>query len=348
MREIGSEFSCVFSQPEAAVQLPDWLPLQHSHAFVFSGRTAIETVLSDIGDGAKTALLPSYCCASMIEPFLAAGIRVDFYRVDMANGTLYVDIPNLESYHIFLWCNYFGFRHAFPEARLEDFQQKGGVVVEDITHSLLSRQQFHHQSDYLVASLRKWGPLLSGGFCCKKAGFLSYVPTEKPAADFLSVKQKAMEQKEAYLKKKIPAQKELFLHDFAESNHWLGQHYSGLAMDDLSLRLLGFWDAEKMRQQRIQNAKRIYSAILSSASVAPLFDEGYMDCPLFVPILVQPDARSALRQALTEQEIYCPIHWPQPNTDCQSSLYSTELSLICDQRYSIEDMDRMTQIMQRM
>lgn len=348
MREIGSEFSLAFSKAALSIRHPDWLPLQYSHAFVFSGRTATETILADIGDAAKTALLPSYCCASMIEPFLAAGIRVDFYQVDILGGKLSIDIPNLDNYHIFLWCNYFGFRHVFPEARLEEFQQKGGIVIEDITHSLLSRQQFHPQSNYLVASLRKWGPLLCGGFCCKKTGTLSHVPTQKPPVGFLSLKQSAMARKETYLAKNDPAQKILFLQEFAESNRWLGQHFSGLSMDDLSLQLLGSWDTEKMRQQRIQNAQSIYRALSNLDSVVPLFDEVSMDCPLFVPILVQPHKRSALRQALTEQNIYCPIHWPQASADCQSSLYATELSLICDQRYSTDDMDCITQLMQRM
>ena len=67
-----------------------------------------------------------------------------------------------------------------------------------------------------------------------------------------------------------------------------------------------------------------------------------MDCPLFVPIITKK--RNEIRQFLTDNKIYCPVHWPKP-AGCESNLYDTELSLICDQRYSEEDMKRLVEVL---
>ena len=69
----------------------NWLPTGSDNTFVFSGRTAIETVLRDIGNQAQKALLPSYCCESMIEPFYKTGIEVAFYPVDRKANLIIID-----------------------------------------------------------------------------------------------------------------------------------------------------------------------------------------------------------------------------------------------------------------
>ena len=64
------------------------------------------------------------------------------------------------------------------------------------------------------------------------------------------------------------------------------------------------------------------------------------DAPLFVPILVSAKKRENLRKYLIEKNIYCPIHWPKTSLQIMhSDLYDKEISLICDQRYTVSDMD---------
>ena len=64
------------------------------------------------------------------------------------------------------------------------------------------------------------------------------------------------------------------------------------------------------------------------------------DCPLYVPILVSNGRRDELKQYLIDSNIYCPNHWNNKEIDLRSSndIYDQELSLICDQRYGINDM----------
>ena len=315
-KEIGSEFHSIPFEDGRGLTLP------RRGSLVFSGKTAIEAVLKRMPD-ASTALLPSYCCDSMIVPFRDAGIEVCFYDVIWDQG-LKIDIK--DSADILLWCNYFGYRNEMPQFE--------GVIIEDITHSLLSKSPSHNRSDYLVASLRKWEPVNCGGFCSVVADYPS------PPDEFISLKNSAMELKAKYLSDHDEEKKPQFLSMFARSNHWLAEHYSGLSIDQWSREYLDHVDIEGQRRKRRKNAKTIYEGLKGKVSF--LFPEVDMDCPLFVPVLL-PD-RDEIRKYLIKNEIYCPVHWPRPE-GCESNIYDSELSLICDQRYGAEDMERMVSVL---
>ena len=66
------------------------------------------------------------------------------------------------------------------------------------------------------------------------------------------------------------------------------------------------------------------------------------ECPLFVPICVE-DGRDNVRNYLIQSNIYLPAHWPISDLHSlnikSSYLYRTELSCVCDQRYSVSDME---------
>lgn len=317
MREIGSEFHRVAPDSGHGLIFP------RQGSMVFSGRTAIEAVLQHLPD-AHTALLPSYCCDSMIVPFKAAGINVKFYMVEWDNK-LKIEVE--ESADIILWCNYFGFKNRMPEF--------DGVIIEDITHSFLSESSCHSRSDYLVASLRKWEPVNCGGYCSVK------VNGKEPSEEFIEEKAKAMELKSQYLEEPQIKKKERFLQMFGNSNRWLAEHYTGLRIDSYSRKYLESVNIEEQRKIRRQNATVLYEGL--KGKVQFMFPIEDMDCPLFVPILL-PN-RDKVRTHLTKNGIYCPIHWPEPE-GCESNIYSQELSLICDQRYGIYDMERIVSVLQ--
>jgi len=332
--EIGSEFHSIPTEQGCGLTYP--IP----GTLAFSGRTAIETVLLNLPK-AKKALLPSYCCDSMLEPFRRAGIDVGFYPVEFEDG-LIAYISEFEDANILLWCNYFGFHTPMPD--LTDYVGCGGVIIEDVTHSLLSDRVYHPQSHYLVASLRKWEPIACGGYCAAISGELKHIPTELPCSGFLESKRAAMEMKAAYLTDGDEEKKSRYLPMFSESNTWLAENYSRLSIDPCSQKYLAHIDMEKQKSIRRRNAELLYSGLTNT--VRFLFPLEDMDCPLFVPIIL-PEKRDALRKELTANQIYCPIHWPHPNANCYSNLYDSELSLICDQRYTVEDMQRIVRVIRR-
>lgn len=315
MREIGSEFHSV------DIGIGQGITFPREGTLVFSGRTAIEAVLNKLHN-VKTAVLPSYCCDSMIEPFRRAGIQVNFYNVNCVNG-MSIDAPHKAD--VLLWCNYFGFRSVMP--------QFDGVIIEDITHSFFSDVPCHQRSDFLVASLRKWEPIYCGGYCSVE------IDGKIPPDEFITLKSAAMELKTEYLEKPQAEKKERFLKMFSESNHWLAENYSGSIIDSFSRDYIERVDVEGQRKIRRDNARVLYERLKNKVQfMFPIED---MDCPLFVPIIL-PN-RNEVRTHLTKNEIYCPVHWPKPE-GAESNIYDKELSLICDQRYGIEDMKRIVSV----
>lgn len=335
MREIGSEFHITVFEKKHGLKQPV------KGAFVFSGRTAIEAVLKEI-PRAKNALLPSYCCASMIRPFHDAGINVSYYPVIYDRG-LRTELEISRDTDVILWCNYFGFCNDMPD--LADFIAHGGTIIEDITHSLYSDHSYHEQSQYLVASVRKWEPIICGGYYASRKGTIAEPPAKKPPLEFLKPKITAMQMKARYLDDDSAVNKNTYLQLFSQSNHWMAENYSGLTIDAYSEKFLLNADVKAHAKARRQNAKALYKALDGYVGIRFLFELSQMDCPLFVPILLEPEKRNAVRKKLVENQIFCPIHWPKPNEDCKSNLYDLELSLICDQRYNEEDMLRMASVL---
>lgn len=340
--EIGSEFYRCDENPGQGLE---WSKDLDKDAFVFSGRTAIELAIKSIlkKKTVRKALLPSYCCDSMIQPFRDRDITVSFYDINYFDERLDIDLKITKEVDVIVWCNYFGFTVPMPS--LLDFKNRGGIVIEDITHSLLSKIPYHGQSDYLVASLRKWGQMICGGYCAALNGELLQTDYPSPPSSFIKAKKEAMEMKRDYLFGNGSIQKAEFLSNYHRSNEWLANHYHGLSIDEESRQYILNADLEEHRKIRRVNAHVLYEGISGCTNIKPLFSEDRMDCPLFFPIIVKDGNRNAIHQRLINNNVYCPIHWPRPSDECASNLYNEELSLICDQRYTESDMKRILSVL---
>lgn len=341
--EIGSEFEWDYNNSKTTGtnnfdQNKEWI-------YTFSGRTAIETVLRNI-TSKKKALLPEYCCDSILVPFRHLGVDYNFYSVKLNDEGIFIKIneESLFASDILYLVNYFGFKIDFPEDLINRFRQAGGIVIEDITHSLFSNRPYHYCSDWVLASLRKWGALLDGGFCWCIKETPEIKPSLMPSDNFIEKKRKAMLLKEKYIKTGV-GEKQDFLSLYAETNHELSEYYSNTAISVESLKIFRRWNIDKIRKQRVKNAVCLYSELKDLVGIKPLFKENKIQCPLFVPIIVKSEKRDLIRKKLIENNIYCPIHWPIPKDRPKSRLYDVEISLICDQRYNEGDMKRIGKIL---
>lgn len=340
MNEIGSEFEAL--RNDNCNNFPK-INGKYNFSFVFSGRTAIELVLLN-EPNIRRVLLPSYCCYSMIEPFEKRNIEISFYNVYYEDG-LVIDLEIDKNVDCILWCNYFGFNMHMPN--LEDFINDGGIIIEDITHSFLSDENSNIQSHYLVASLRKWTSVLSGGYVASRKKNLDTDNFKNPSKIFLDEKKLAMTMKADYISRARDINKNEFLRIFAKTNEWIRDNYSKVNIDQYSERYLISANYDRYREVRRSNARLLYDELSDCGDIQFLFPLEKMDCPLFVPIILDNRDRNDLRKELIKNHIYCPIHWPKPELNCNSNLYDLELSLVCDQRYGYKDMKRMAEVIKR-
>src|SRR5699024_1400496 len=81
--EVGSHFEFDHNIVEANRERVEWLPTGDGASFTFSGRSAIELAVNDImlEQELRTVYMPSYCCKSMVDPFINNNIEVIFYEV---------------------------------------------------------------------------------------------------------------------------------------------------------------------------------------------------------------------------------------------------------------------------
>lgn len=327
MREIGSEF---------------WnVPITQQHNFLFpestqwflSGRSALQAIIKELSN-CHTVAMPSWCCDSMIKPFVDAGYEILFYPVYFDKG-LVQDI-SYKADVLFL-IDYFGY-----STLKQDLSFYHGVVIRDITHSVFSKT--YTDANYYYGSLRKWCGISSGGYAWTKDGH-SLDDEVSVNLKYVALRKKAMHLKKCYIAESIGdngqnAADKGYLKLFGEAEEILDNVgiVAGDERDVLSARHL---DVDFIKKRRRFNAEVLREAF-SDFLVFPKMSD--LDCPLFVPILVPYGKRDELKRYLISKGIYCPVHWSISNfhklDDRTRYLYENELSLVCDQRYDAIDMER--------
>ena len=333
-KEIGSEFWLDDDLPQA-ISARDGI-------YVLSGRTAIDLILQDILASSKVrnVYMPAWCCDSMVAPFFAHGIEVRFYDVEYREGRLVCYTKFIDNTDILYLTNYFGYENTIDIEIVKQFKAKGAVILYDRTHSyLMDNDPYLVLADYSFTSIRKWMGVIGG------AEVEGVQDVALKLCPYLAPKEKAMRMKQAYLAGDDTIDKQEFLKLYGAFGHHLAEDYRDYAMDDLSYAIYKATDIEAMKAQRRANAQYLYEH-LNLQFLSPLTPNA---CPLFVPVLFpSKEERDRVRKRLIEAEIYCPIHWPKPAqipTEFEvNKIYDTELSLICDQRYTTDDMSRIVAV----
>ena len=326
-KEIGSEF---WLEREPAA-------LSHNRdgCYVLSGRTAIDLIIQDVAKRrpVRKVYMPAWGCDSMLAPFLAHGTQVRFYDIGHTDFTDYTDI--------FYVTNYFGYENTLPIETVKKFKANGAIILYDRTHSfLMENDPYLELADYSFASIRKWMGVI-GGAVVKGVKVCQLKP-----CSYLECKGKAMRMKKAFIEGDTSIDKQAFLNLYGEFGHHLAEDYQNYEMDDLSYALYKTEDFAAMRHKRRANAKYLHEHLKGVRFLGELTDNSV---PLFVPVFFDTtEQRNAVRKKLIEAQIYCPIHWPKPAQIpadfAVNKIYDTELSLICDQRYTTEDMARIVAI----
>lgn len=332
-KEIGSEF---WSVPVCKTKNNIFC---NNVKWFISGTSALEYILENIKKSKKifTVAIPSWCCNCMIIPFLKNGLKVIFYPVYInEEKDLICDYSKIQNCDISLVISYFGYTTQ------KNIGSPTGIIIRDTTHSIFSKQ--YNDADYYFGSLRKWAGFWTGGYAYTKNEWETKVFIKSLDNKYINLRQKAMEDKIKYLSGIENSKKYLDLFNKAEEYLDLCNIVSGCLRDrELAEKM----DIQFIKNQRRKNANVILNKLRDIAIFSELKSE---DCPLFVPIILPKEKRELLKKYLIEHEVYCPVHWKETelhNLNPETrKLYEEELSIICDQRYNEEDMEKIVKLIE--
>lgn len=353
-KEIGSEY-WIDELHEALDKktVPDWLKKWPNIILTSSGRgainLAIESVMGKIQN--KTALLPAYCCHTMIDPFIENGFEVFFYDIHKENLT--PDLNNLELFvekdiSILLHIGYFGFDTSSNiNPLLTKFKIKGTYIIEDATHTLFSNIKRNINNDFFVASIRKWMGIPSGGFCSSKVRINTEINKDD---EFSRIRKEALLKKAEYIEIGKENLKPQFLELFKSAETVLDKKPKPYQIDDISLSILNQTDVKNLIAKRKENYSYLSHFVSKNKCLQLVFKELPQNvCPLFLPVFVR-GRRDEFQRILIENKIYSPVHWPRTNQvdyplfTGSNKILENIISIPIDQRYSLAEMDRIAYI----
>lgn len=351
MKEIGSEFWTGCTPTDASSDFLMHPTLYNSFHTVetLSGRTALEHIVEHlVTEGKQSVYMPAYCCHTMIEPFDTHGMKVKFYDVVLTERGLKREFDKDNNCDVVFLMDYFGHIDAETADIARDQKSKGKTRVYDATHSMYS--PFESQMyDYIFGSYRKWVDI-NCGFIAQKDKFYQRLTQNSNSEDkYHILRQRCFDLKALYMSGRISDKKE-FLSLIDEAESYLEENYHHKMPDNRSLAILRDTDAKFIRKRRCDNGAYLTSLIneIGSKDVR-CFNTSITDdeTPLFIPIYVNLEKRNDLKRYLIQKDIYCPVHWPLSElhkiSEKSKELYQSELSIICDQRYDRDDMERIAE-----
>ena len=319
-----------------------------------TGRSAIKYVLMDIEARTpklkKVAVLPSFTCDTVFEPFLKTGYEVYYYPVNKdltTTSEAIVDTVLVHDASIVLFHRYFGFNtlDGQIDRMCETLRKLGKYTIEDCTQCLYSDIP-RSQSDYTIGSIRKWTGTPDGGFAVSRKDRFNQKPDQTDKT-LEQAKVKASYYKYRFLFE-YEGDKGEMLAMYREAEDILDNQTEVFAISEMSARVQANLDTDNLISKRKENYKFLCQSL--HGPIKPLFELEKNVVPLYFPILVED--RISLQKHLVNNAIYAPVVWPKDEkqpTQCEGAenAYQHLLCIPIDQRYDADDMNRIVSVINR-
>ena len=348
--EIGSIYSLgtLDTMPHPPMQMAG-----EGAAYFSLCREALLSIAIKYRNSAKRVLLPAYTCQTVIDPFLQEGWAICYYGI---SRQLRIDTDDLsEKFKVFkpnlcVAHPYYGADLNQKELdALSELKDNGCCLVEDLTQCVFSTQR-SEIFDYFTGSYRKWFPIPDGAFLVGKENIGESHLEEN--ADFVKTMADAMYLRGVFQRSGDVNVKEISrrVGNMAISHISKGINLHG--MSSFSKSLLQQSDLEASMKQRFENYHFLYKNLAKAHNVKVVDRkmEEITCAPLFFPIYVKE--RTAFQKHLAQNEIYAPVLWPVHTkelliNDTIKQMFDEILMLPIDQRYGMEDMKRMIDVILR-
>lgn len=259
---------------------------------------------------------------------MKAGFDVKFYPVDKTMTSVFSpDV--IDEISVLSICGYYGFSR-YDRDFVKCCKERGVIIMEDMTHSVLSRDGLEPLCDYAAGSLRKWIGVACGGFALKIGGKFGS-KLNAPHIEHLRLRYEAIEEN-------------------SDEKFWAGEKmlrrvFGDFGSDLDSVHIMTHFDVEDVRRKRRENYRTLLEQVVDRPEVRIVFKELDDDS---VPshFTFYAENRDSLRSYLSGYGIKTKVYWPIPpqldlqNRDLEQVAYIYEhvTSVMCDQRFTPHEM----------
>ena len=301
------------------------LPLKkeyHSQAVKLNcGKNCLEYVLQS--RQYKNVYIPYYTCSIILKPFLKLNINYKFYHINQQFEI--ADEITLGQDEAILYTNYYGLKQQYIKLITSKY---GKQLIIDNTQAFYAKPIQGIDTFY---TCRKFFGVADG----------AYLYTDK-------LLDEEFEQDESYgrmthLLKRIDLSAEEGYEDFRKADDGLGNQPIR-RMSKLTQRIMQSIDYEEAAKKRRENFQYLHEALGDSNNLALQLDEDAV--PMVYPYLVPS---KGLRKKLIENKIFVALYWPNvldwtKSDSTEFKLAKDILPMPIDQRYGLEDMNRIIEL----
>lgn len=308
MKEIGGYFE---------LDLHNNFDFPHADGILLNtGRNALEYILRSISI-VNRIYIPYYTCHTVLQPIKQLNINFEFYHIN-ADLEIDRDIVLLDNEYI-LYTNYFGLKDTYIKFLSEKYSNH---LIVDYAQALFSQHDF---VDYCFYTPHKFVGVVDGGiaFSCD---FYDLSNVETDVSCYRS--------EHLFIRYDKPAINGYKLY---KENSRQARNQPIKRMSNLTLSLLKNIDFEMVKKRRIHNFNYLHEKLQYSNLLKFSFQK---IPPMFYPYRT---SNVGLREILIEHGIFIPQFWPNvlewcASTDLDYKLVQEIMPLPIDQRYNVEDM----------
>ena len=332
---IGGEFNIPISEMKTNIN-----NRKNSGNYFSSGRSAFCAILRNISfDEPRKVLLPDYLCSSITKVCIDENIQYHFYHI---NEDLFPDekslFEELGDNTIVLLISYFGIIDNTPVIEKIKNQKPGSIIILDDVQNFYANESVNSSWDYRFTSYRKWFSVPDGAEVFCKNSVLQFFDKGNLFAEYKFAGN--------LLKNYSDWIGDDFCLDLIEQGEKILDSNYNCVCSSISRQLIPQISYDKIKGVRKENAQFLHNE-LDKLGIRHLYSTNTV--PLFVPIFF--NKRDKIRNNMFENNIFTPIHWPYESKELNglkmNTIYNYELSLICDQRYSLEDMEKQIGVLKK-
>ena len=291
-----------------------------------TGRNALEYILRCVGE-IKGIYLPYYTCEVVLEPLRKLHIPWVFYHIN-ANFEMVEDIRPKEGEYI-IANNYFGIKDAYIQTLAEKY---GDHLIVDCAQAYFAKPIPGIKAFY---STRKYVGVADGG-----VAYLGNLSDSLLEVDEIE----NTDEHNSHLFKRKQFGAEAGYSDFQMNEKKL---------DNQPIRKMSFctkWILEHIDYERVIDIrKRNYQYLdeaLAEFNQLSLPSSDSFICPMVYPF--KNNSSQILRHLLIKDKVFVAKYWPNielyEDFEEEFDFANTVIPVPCDQRYGIEDMDKIIKL----